>query len=250
MKMRHLFFTFLITLSTNLFAGFLSEGGLKGTHNEKEEVNLLLKKVEGREGSFVGVLIKDTKRVSLYMIDEISNSSYSMTPLEVTKDGEIGMINDDPTLVLSTTENKRGQKIVRIMSANSSNNAGFSGYFDFDDKKSKYSWQSVQSGLFQTDKEKSALTISGVDPVERDATALFMTKNLSGTFTIREKFPAMFLINKNSVLATGVNKAKAPSAIMIFLNRKGFFGGSNLEVLMVNPSNDQDVTLFTESSNN
>ena len=117
--------TFVMLSLNSLAAGFLNEGGYLGSHNGTEKVNLLLKPAPGREGSFFAVLMKDEKKISLYLVDEINSNSYSMTPLEVTKDGEIGVINDGPSLVISIAKNKKNENIFKIMSANSSNNNGF-----------------------------------------------------------------------------------------------------------------------------
>ena len=232
-------------LSSSAFAGFLKEGGYLGSQNGEEKVNLLLKPAPGRDGSYFAVLMKDAKKISLYLVDEINSNSYSMTPLEVTKDGEIGVVNDDPSLVISSAKNNKGQDVFKIMSANSSNNAGFTGFFEFEGKASKVSWLSMPDGEYKTDEAGNALQISQVDPKEREATAVFLTKEINGTFTLREKFPAMYLINQNSVLATGTKKNQIPSAIGIFLEKRGTFGSKSVEMDLINPKNDSDIKTFS-----
>lgn len=233
-------------LSSNAFAGFLKEGGFLGKQNGEEKVNLLLKSAPGREGSFFAVLMKDAKKISLYLVDEINSNSYAMTPLEVTRDGEIGVVNDDPSLVISSAKGSNGQDVFKIMSANSSNNSGFTGFFEFEGKSSKITWLSFNDGQFKTDEASNALQISQIDQAEKEATAVFLTKEINGTFTLREKFPAMYLINQNSVLATGVQKNQIPSAIGIFLEKKGFFGGKSVDMLLINPRNDTDMKVFSK----
>lgn len=236
----------LSLMSAGAFAGFLKEGGFAGKHDGKENVNLLLKSAPGREGSFFAVLMKDEKKISLYMVDEINSNSYSMTPLEVTADGEIGVINDDPSLVISSAKNNKGTDVFKIMSANSGNNVGFTGFFEFEGKDSKVSWLQIDGGEFKADSASNALQISQVDPKEREATAVFLTKDINGTFTLREKFPGMYLINQNSVLATGTKKNQIPSAIGVFLEEKGFLGKKSIEMSLINPKNDSDITTFTK----
>lgn len=233
-------------LSTSAFAGFLKEGGYLGKQNGEEKVNLLLKSAPGREGSYFAVLMKDAKKISLYLVDEINSNSYSMTPLEVTKDGEIGVVNDDPSLVVSSAKGEKGQDVFKIMSANSSNNAGFTGFFEFEGKSSKITWLHIDDGQYKTEEAGNALQISQIDPKEREATAVFLTKEINGTFTLREKFPAMYLINQNSVLATGTKKNQIPSAIGIFLEKRGLFGSKTTEMLLVNPKNDTDIKSFSK----
>ncbi len=236
----------LALLSSNTFAaGFLKEGGYLGSHNGDDKVNLLVKSAPGREGSFFAVLMKDAKKISLYLVDEINSNSYSMTPLEVTKDGEIGVVNDDPSLVISSAKNNKGSDVFKIMSANSSNNAGFTGYFEFAGKTSKVSWLEIDGGEYKNEESANALQISQVDPKEREATAVFLTKDINGTFTLREKFPSMYLINQNSVLATGTKKNQIPSAIGVFLEKKGSFGSKTTEMILINPKNDTDLKTFS-----
>ncbi|MBC7713726.1 MAG: hypothetical protein H7177_10320 [Rhizobacter sp.] len=233
-------------LSTSAFsAGFLKEGGYLGSQNGEEKVNLLIKSAPGRDGSFFAVLMKDEKKISLYLVDGINSNSYSMTPLEVTKDGEIGVVNDDPSLVISSAKNNKGNDVFKIMSANSTNTAGFTGYFEFEGKVSKVSWLNIDGGEYKTDETASALQISQVDQKEREATAVFLTKDINGTFTLREKFPSMYLINQNSVLATGTKKNQIPSAIAVFLERKGGFGSKSTSMILINPKNDTDLKTFS-----
>jgi hypothetical protein len=236
----------LSLISMSAFASLLKEGGFAGRHNDKECVNLLLKAAPGREGSFFAVLMKDEKKISLYMVDEMNSNSYSMTPLEVTSDGEIGVINDDPSLVISAAKNNKGVDVFKIMSANSGNNVGFTGFFEFEGRPSKVTWLSIDGGEYKSDEESNALQISQVDPTEREATAVFLTKNINGTFTLREKFPGMYLINQNSVLATGTKKSQIPSAIGVFLEERGFLGRKIIEMSLINPANDTDITTFTK----
>jgi hypothetical protein len=233
-----------IILSSSAFAGFLNAGGYQGSHNGNDKVNLLLKAAIGRQGSYFAVLMKDEKKISLYLVDEINSNSYSMTPLEVTKDGEIGVVNDDPSLVISSAKNNKGRDVFKIMSANSGNTSGFNGYFEFEGKPSSMTWLDIDAGLYKTDEVDNALQISQVDTKEREATAIFITEAINGTFSLREKFPAMYLINQNAVLATGTTKRDIPSAIGVFLERKGIFGSKHREMVLINPNNDTDLSTF------
>lgn len=235
-----------ISLIPSVYAGFLHEGSYEGLQNGKDEALLLLKAAPGRQGSLLGLLIKDEKRVSLYLIDEINQNSYAMTPLEVTQDGELGMVNDDPSLVITSSKDKNGKDLFKIMSANSSNQAGFGGYLEFNGKSSSTTWLDFAEGTYSNNDNKNALTISAIDTYEREATAVFLTRQLSGTFTVREKFPSMYLLNKNSVLATGVNKDQTPSAILIFIKTKNFFRTEKIKAILVNPKNDTDISIFNE----
>ena len=56
----------------------------------------------------------------------------------------------------------------------------------------------------------------------------------------------MYLINQNSVLATGTKKSQVPSAIGVFLQKKHTFGTPYTEMVLINPKNDTDLTTFTK----
>lgn len=239
------FFLTATFISANAFAGFLEARSYLGSHNgANDKVNLLVKSAPGRQGSFFAVLMKAERQISLYLIDEIDSTSYAMTPLEVTNDGQIGIVNDDPSLVITVANNKKGKSIFKIMSANSSNNNGFSGYLEFEGKSSKYSWLTIQPGEFKDDSNKKGLQISQVDVNEREANATFFTSDLSGNFTLREKFPGMYLLNQNSVLSSGTRTENIPKAIGIFLERRTVLGNKRKEMLLIDPKNDSNITSF------
>lgn len=245
-------------LSSSAFAGFLNAGGYVGSQNGEEKVDLLLKNAPGREGSFLAVFVKDLpaknpkddstkgKKISLYLVDEINASSYSMTPLVVTPEGDIGVINDDPSLVISSATNSRGKSIFKIMSSNSGNDVGFSGFFEFEGKNSKLNWVSFSDGQYEIDENPNALQLSPIDPIERESTAVFLTKTLSGNFTLKEKFPSMFTLNKNKMTAIGTKMSETPNSIGIFLQKKGFLNNKTTYLHLINPKDDVDVKTFTK----
>ncbi len=236
-----------IIIALSLMASFsatasLREGAYLGQHNGDDKINLLLKEVPGRVGSFFALLMKSEEMMSLYIVDELNHSSYAMTPLEITSDGEIGIVNEDPSLVISLSTGKKGQQIFKIMSSNSGNNRGFNGFFSFKGKKSKYTWHNFMSGRYKLKNNKNALQISDLDLTEREATAVLLTSTLSGTYIVREKFPHMFLLYKNSIFATGTMKDEIPSAIGIFLSKRGF--QSKKMMILVNPKSDRIFRTF------
>ena len=113
-----------------------------GKQNGSAKTHLLLKKLPEREGSFLGVLLRDEVQVSLYLIEagNRTKTEYTMTPLEVTANGDIGSTDENPSLVISTTENKDKETVFRILSANTTNKKGFEGFLDFDGKESSIKW--------------------------------------------------------------------------------------------------------------
>lgn len=243
MKLKKLTFVSMLALSLSSFAGGLKEGSFLGYQNGSNKVHLLLQNAPGRDGSFLALLMKTEKQMSLYLVDEINSNSYSMTPLEVTKDGEIGIVNDDPSLIISMANNSNGEIVFKIMSANSTNKIGFNGYLEFNGKKSRYSWKPLIGGEYEIDGNSRALQISNLDEYEREATSVFMTRSYSGNFKIKEKFPKMFLINQESTFATGTKTNATPSGIGVFIHKDGLICDHEKFVL-IDPKNDKNISEF------
>jgi hypothetical protein len=55
----------------------------------------------------------------------------------------------------------------------------------------------------------------------------------------------MYLINQNSVLATGTKKNQIPSAIGVFLQKAGGWNAKSTEMILINPLNDTDLKTFS-----
>lgn len=235
---------FTCLLAQNAFGNFLKEGSHLGTQNGEECIHLLLKSAPGRAGSFFGMLINNDDKISLYLIDVINQTSYAMTPLEITQDGQIGIVNDDPSLVISSSQNSKGEQIFRITNANSSNQAGHNGFFEFEGKQSEVSWTEIKSGEYKNSEKSNALQISQIDVNEKEAQASFLSTDMSGNYVIREKFPQMYLINKNTVLSTGASVSDRPTAIAVFIKKKAFLGTKS-QMLLINPKSETDIKRFT-----
>ncbi len=259
--MKHLIWTMvfyvgLIMQGQLVMAFSLQEGTYKGSHYDslkkgKAAVYLMLKPVSGREGSFLAVLMKSKKRkkqVSFYVMDLASKFSYSLTPLDVTTDGQIGIINDDPSLVLSMSTGEKNKYSIKITSSNSGNTKGFSGYMVFEERSDNYQWIANGAGNYNYAGRKNALQISSWDILEGEADAIFTTASLNGSFKISESFPQMYLINANKVLATGSKVDSIPRKIGFFIKEKGEWSGKKECFVLVNPENDRDVMTFTTGS--
>lgn len=234
----------LLGMSLSAWAS-LGEGTFIGTHNDSGEVTLILEEVPGREGSFFGLINKGDDKMAIYLIDTLKSQTYTMTPLEVTSDGEIGIKNDDPSLVLQLIGDE-----MKITSSNSSNTRGFTGFLTFPTKKESgkkvWRWVNVIEGDYGDgwSSDSTSLSLSSFDSVEGEAMAIFTTDKISGNFVIREKFPKMYTVNSNSVTSTGIQVKQAPKAIGIFLHSKTIFGNDKVRFYLINPANDQDITKF------
>ena len=221
----------------------LTAGSYEGTQNGTVPVSLFLKPVPGREGSFFALLMKNKKgdKVSLYIVDTLKTASYAMTPMEITEDGEIGIVNDDPSLVLNVS-NEQGYITFKIINSGSSNNNGFKGYMTFNGRKCESEWVGLYEGDYSLGSDSDALSISSFDTTEGEAVATILTKSNSGSYTIREKLPFMFLINRNITSSIGTKTNKIPKSIGVFVS--WCHHGCRLKLIMVDPHNDTNLTQY------
>lgn len=219
--------------------GALRVGSYEGKHNRKDKVHLFLKSVPGRSGSYFALLVKPANKMSLYLVDPLNTQSYAMIPLTVTDDGHIGIQNDDPSLTLTVAVDDKGKPIYRVLSANSGNNVGFTGTLDFNGKRSSDEWLDIVPGTYSQGRVKDAAQVSNFDATERETTVVMALKDLSGTFRLTERAPGMYLINQNSVFASGIQTQRLPKAIVIFYERRG-----GVEMILVDPANDSNLRVF------
>ena len=230
-------FLVILTLSS-MEAASLKEGGFVGKFKNSSKVTIILKKAHGREGSFFGLLLKgspkkNNMRMAIYLIDYLQSQSYTMTPLEITPDGEIGIKNDNPSLVLQIVDNQ-----LIITSSHSDNENSFNGHITFSlNKKSKWKWlQEIEEGNYG-----KTLSIGKFDETENEVMAIFTHNQLDGQFVIREKFPRMYTLHTQKVTRTGAQVWEIPRAIGVSLKlrqQKIFF--------LINPDNDKNIFKFSK----
>lgn len=236
------FFGTLVLTSQLSWAQTLSEGSYQGKKVEtNSEVHLLLKAAPERVDSFYAVFMHDSAKISLYVVDRFENS-YVMTPLEVTSDGYIGVINDDPSLLINLTGSRSNIPSFMITSTNSGNTRGLQGSFKFEGRTSNKSWIGPTSGQFGLKGNKSALNLGAFDSSNNTASAFVQTKSISGNFILSQKIPGMFLLNAQSIFATGEEINKTPRAIGIFMESSGW--GRSTYFILINPQNDSDLLSF------
>ena len=237
--LQSILFLFLFTLSSISNAALL-KGGFRGKLNDRADVDILLQKVPGRKGSFFGLIMRGDNQMSIYLIDLLKSKSYAMTPLEVTSDGEIGIKNDNPSLVLQVSDN-----YITVSSSQSNNSQGFKGYMKFFfKKKSSWTWDNVVEGNYG-----NSLFVGSLNPTEREAESNFTHERINGHFVIREKFPKMYTINSQKITRVGAQVKKSPLAIGVFLKHKGvgFFESNRGNIFfLINPENDRDILKFEE----
>lgn len=255
--------TLLLTTTGLAFAGpmpqgehklALPEGSYRGhvNNDDKTEAKLLVRPFkQERLGSYLALLIIETK-VNMYLVDpldERSNTNFTMTPIVVTGDGEIGIVNSDPSLVLSIgAEECDGLPEFTIANANSRNQIGFQGSIIFKaGKKADLNWVDFNPGTFKFDAafNDDKLVVSQLDG-NKEATVLITTResDLNGTFSLREKKPGIFTIKPVSVKNTGAETAEQPKRLAVFLVRPFWGLWTQPIVLVIDPAKENNFTIY------
>jgi hypothetical protein len=227
----------------------LPAGSYRGKLNNRSSVDLLVKPLRGRSESYLAVMVQGNSKqskIALYLIDPLESSQFVMTPLLVTEDGEVGVTNDDPSLVLNLGDIKHGKRTFVITNANSSNRAGFQGSMIFETDDSNLQWLDYQSAAYKLDGVRdTAALLSPIPPGERQSTALFTAGDrISGNFAIREKLPNIFTLKGFVVSSRGAQTENYPKKIGIFVKQIRFMARDKTRFLLINPANDTDVMNF------
>lgn len=199
-------------------------GSYQGLSDQGAKTHLLVKPLVGRVGSYFGLLIWSNGAGRAYVIDPITvGSSYAMTPLQITADGETGIVDENPSLVLNLDGSRiNGWPGFTISDAKSGNQVGFQGSSVFKaGDLSSYIWTEITRGSYQGIKRNSNenITLSSMD-ANHQATAFFTgdRRELNGNFFVREKAPGVFTLHENTVTSTGPEMKEMPSKIMVFVN--------------------------------
>ncbi len=226
-----LFLALLILSSVG--AADLKEGAFTGKFSDSKEITMVLKEVPGRKGSFFGLFIKD-KKVGIYLLDSLQEATYTMTPLQAIGDGEIGIQNDDPSLVLQIISNE-----IKITSSQSGNQIGFKEYMIFSLKKysDKWQWSTAVEGHYG-----KALSIGRFNALESESLAVFTSTKLNGSFALKEKLSKIYTLNPDTRL--GAQETKGPRAIGVFLKEKSRGSSKKVIFYLIRPGHDQDAFIF------
>lgn len=199
--------------------------------SSSQSAYLMLKQVSGRKGSFIAALIladkkEQTKNAYLYLMDEQRGGSYSLTPLSIVDKGEVGIDDDNPSLVIIKDGKENNFKVT---SSQSGNVLGYNGSISFEEGMSlRYSWQLSKNGDYsrtgqEDEKAMISIAVSSHD-IENDA-VFEIPSDIVGIFKIRQKMPYVYSINSNKLLATGYEREEIPSRLAIYVQenrKKGF----------------------------
>lgn len=224
---------------------------LEGAHvgystTSEERIELLIQPIEGREGSYLGLMVMLDPKVVLYQIDPLSPGTYTMVPIQVTEDGEIGVPNDNPSLTLNLTARKdRSRVSFQILSANSGNDRGFKGPIRFrGEEDPDLGWIDLLPGKYRPEGNVtgSAEVLTYLE--DGQASATFTLSDLNGNYLLRKKrgngITGVYTLRAVQVRNTGAEIESYPRKIGVFIRRNGFWGMEDI-FLLVDPEDDENI---------
>lgn len=197
-------------------------GSYEGQSDRGDATHLLIKPLAGRSESYLGLLIGRVQG-RVYVIDPITvGSSYAMTPLQITEDGETGVVDENPSLVLNLDGlHDNGWPGFTVSDAKSGNTLGFQGSIAFTaGSLSRLVWEEFTPALYRTGLFSGpTLTLSALDG-NHQATAFFSggRGELNGSFFVREKAPGVFTLHDDAVKSTGPEVKEVPSKALVFVS--------------------------------
>lgn len=135
--------------------GWEFKRGTYTTKNEKEF--MMLRNAPGREGSFMSTIFSVDKkgvmnRVAVYVMDPLPSGNYSLTPITLVSHGELGIEDDNPSLVI--VKAKEDSKF-KVTSSNSGNVLGYTKSMNFEGRTKKYSWKRIATSVYELDDDSS-----------------------------------------------------------------------------------------------
>ncbi len=215
----------------NLQEGTYLGKSLTEKNSQSGEYLLMVKKVAERQGSFLAVILQREKfftnwRITnnmfrLYLIDPIG-SKQMLVPLHVTSYGDIGKINENPSLVL--TSQVADKKF--ILSNSQTNGDGLQGAFEFDLSQcdNDVTWTALKSGTYKDGNIQ--LSVGDYADDSRDYSVSIADNenssyNSTGTLSMREKLKHIYTLHAHRYFATGKQTSSKPSSVIISINNKG-----------------------------
>lgn len=221
-----------------------NEGGYVGRLNRRKTVQLMTRRIPGRDGSFMAILFKKKNEACAYIVDPTEKpTDYTMTPLRVTPDGEVGFNNDNPSLMLSISNlgNTVNPEFI-LTNANGGNSSCIQGSAVFKGSDSRFHWdEAITSGAYSAGGMRkvgmfASIPILPGDSSQEGTATLVRPFKRPGNYAVREKAPGLFTLKVSGYTGVGATEEMQPT--YIGFSASTMWGNS---VYLVNPSDHTDV---------
>lgn len=215
----------LMLLSASAFAQTLRPGVYEGS----DDTRLFLQAMPGREGSFLGLIVKNGNTAVPYLVDEFAAARYGLIPL-YNQRNLIGATNYTPSLTASVVLDGRSTRI--NVAPNPGNNIGFNQSMSFRSTTEASPWLQSRPGIYeyreaaqgQRRTQKYSASLSPQDG-NRESQLTINGGSMAGSYVLREVRPGMHLAFKSTLSTTGVEVVEESQWVVVFL--RGCLGWSN-----------------------
>lgn len=193
--------------------------------NDHKDYQLFVTEMPGREGSFIGVMIKEglTKEAVgvAYLIDKFAENKYGMIPLVATTYGTVAPNHPDPSLSLSIVPFKNYHKIKIVSNNSDQNKQGFLDSIEFKliDRSSADYIAPIFSGTFKYKNHRATVS----EMINNESLLNTDLPNLSGEFTLRQIRPNLHIILKHKMTQSGLEITDEPAALAVFVEDNFIF---------------------------
>ncbi len=215
-----------LLIQTAAFAQSLRPGVYRGVN---DNVRLFLQAMPGREGSFLGLIVRNGQTAVPYLVDEFATSRYGFIPLYNQKN-LIGATNYTPSLTASLALDGRETRL--NVAPNPGNNIGFTESMAFRATTEASPWLATRPGIYEYSEtasgqrraSKHSATLNSQDS-NRESQLTINGGSMAGSYILREVRPGMHLAFKSTLSTTGVEVVEESQWVVVFL--RGCFGWSN-----------------------
>ena len=229
----------LLVLQVSAYAQSLRPGVYRGAD---DDIRLFLRTIPGREGSFLGLIVKNGNQAVPYLVDEFATGRYGLIPLYNQKN-LIGATNYTPSLTASVVAD--GNNLRVSVAPNPGNTVGFNIAQVFRSTNQEVPWINSLPGTYsyrsnRTNHRRST-TLSPADAA-RESQLTIAEGDMAGTYVLREVRPGMHLAFKSTLSMTGVEVVEESQWVVVFL--KGCFGWSD-QMVFINTAGNWAMRAFT-----
>ncbi len=228
----------LALLHTAAFAQTLRPGVYRGPDDHR----LFLQELPGRDGSFLGLIVKDGRQAVPYLVDEFATGRYGLIPL-YNQRNLIGASNYTPSLTASVVSERNGLRV--NVAPNPGNNTGFNLALAFTSTNERTPWLASQPGNYtyssvtgsgnrrRSTTHRRAATLGPQDRA-RESQLTITDGDLAGSYILREVRPGMHLAFRSNLSTTGVEVVEESRWVVVFL--RGCLGWSS-KMVFIDTSN-------------
>ncbi len=195
----------------------------QGQNSDRDKVDLIIKPIEVRPGSYLGVLIFN-EQMKVYMVDEINDVNYSLTPFTVSDDLYAQIVNPNPSYRIVFS----GRDQFRLTAVEGGNASGvINGLVgaSFTMKDTDMRMIAMKDGEFQqvnvARRSAATMNFSPMDTRSKSASVALVNGDVITEFSLFSQFDHLHLMQTKQFSASGSHIAENSQYLAIFIESSG-----------------------------